>query len=111
MLLVHVHVHNNHLWQSHQQLRERLEEREGEEEVEGGKVCNSLQGRLNEVEEELESERSKVKQLEGELITTAVVKEGMERNAEKVYTCIYNTHLHIHNMDSVTCVCIFTCII
>ena len=91
MLLVRVHVNNtNHLWQSHQQLRERLEEREGEEEMEGGKVHNSLQGRLNEVEEELESERSKVKQLEGELITTAIVKEGMESNAEKVL--VYTTH-------------------
>lgn len=82
--------------------------------MEGGRARSSLQTRLTELEEELENERSKVKQLEGELVTTAVVKEGMEKDAEKVlymymyktythniahihvYRCMYTSHVHLY---------------
>ena len=64
------------------QLRQRLEVREAEQ-VETGRAQSSLQTRLGEVEEELERERDRVRQLQGELVTQTLVKEGLERETEK----------------------------
>ena len=74
--------------QSQQQLRHQR----GEEETEGGRTCTSLQTQLTDTEAALDRERLKVKQLEGELVTHSVVKEGMDRNAEKVSSL--TAHLH-----------------
>ncbi len=49
----------------------------------------SLQQQLSEVEEACGQERSKVSQLEGELISVDMVKDGMSRRLEKV--CTYMT--------------------
>ena len=72
-------------------MRQRLDQREGEG-TEGGRSCASLQTRLTDTEAALERERSKVKQLEGEVVTHSVVKEGMDRDAEKVS---YTKSLHM----------------
>ena len=47
-------------------------------------VLLSNQSQLAEVEEALEHERTKVKQLEGELVTHTMVKEGLSQELEKV---------------------------
>ena len=72
-----------------QRLSAREEKKEG---TGGGRTHTSLQAQLSEVEGALERERSKVKQLEGELVTHTVVKEGMDRDMEKVcaHTCMSN---------------------
>lgn len=44
----------------------------------------SNQSQLAEVEEALEHEKTKVKQLEGELVTHTMVKEGLGQELEKV---------------------------
>ncbi len=53
----------------------------------------SLQQQLSEVEEACGQERSKVSQLEGELISVDMVKDGMSRRLEKVCTYM-NAHIH-----------------
>ena len=45
---------------------------------------STLQQHLGDAQEDLKQERSKVTQLEGELVTVDVVKEGMYRELEKV---------------------------
>ena len=53
------------------------------EQGETGRANSSLQTQLANVVGELERERGKVKQLEGELLTQTLVKEGLERTTEK----------------------------
>ena len=93
-ILYHIYIHDIVYFQSQQQFRQRLDQR-GEEETEGGRTYTSLQTRLVEAEAALERERSKVKQLEGELVTHSVVKEGMDRDAEKVSNLNSTPSLHI----------------
>ncbi|CAI8052223.1 Coiled-coil domain-containing protein 170 [Geodia barretti] len=64
------------------QLRQRLEVRDAEQ-VESGRAHGSLRMQLAEVEAELERQRGRVKQLEGELLTQTLAKEGLERDMEK----------------------------
>ena len=51
--------------------------------VESGRAHSSLRMQLAEVEAELERQRGRVKQLEGELLTQTLAKEGLERDTEK----------------------------
>ena len=53
------------------------------EQVESGRAHGSLRMQLAEVEAELERQRGRVKQLEGELLTQTLAKEGLERDMEK----------------------------
>jgi hypothetical protein len=45
------------------------------------------QSKLAQVEESLLQERSKVQQLEGELATMDIVKEGLGKELDKVHFC------------------------
>ena len=83
-------------------MRQRLDQR-GEEETEGGRTSTSLQTRLTDTEAALDRERLKVKQLEGELVTRSLVKEGMDRNAEKVSFINSTPSLHMNALPSVYC--------
>ena len=52
--------------------------------MEKGRAQVSLQARLTQVEDELERERERAREIEGEMVTHDVVKEGMEKEREKV---------------------------
>ena len=82
-------------------MRQRLDEGE-EEGVVGRRTHASLQTQLSDAEAALERERLKVKRLEGELVTHSVVKEGMDKDAEKV-SCSDNV-----NVNNIACMVIST---
>lgn len=65
--------------QVHQQLGQV--EREKDEEQ---RARLSTQSQLARAEEDLEQERERVGQLEGELVTHTLIKEGLSRDLEKV---------------------------
>lgn len=48
-------------------------------------ACDRRQSKLAKVEESLLQERSKVQQLEGELATMDIVKEGLGKELDKVH--------------------------
>lgn len=48
-------------------------------------TCDRRQSKLAQVEESLLQERSKVQQLEGELATLDIVKEGLGKEVDKVH--------------------------
>ena len=47
-------------------------------------ICDRRQSKLAQVEESLLQERSKVQQLEGELATIDIIKEGLGKELDKV---------------------------
>ncbi len=48
-------------------------------------TCDRRQSKLAQVEESLLQERSKVQQLEGELATLDIIKEGLGKELDKVH--------------------------